>query len=208
MSFTQAVVQLVTQHEAPTSSVGLVNTYYKSQIYLAVAASVAGLVAVWQALEANRSRRTSAYMQLSRDYLTGEIETSRAALSALVGRLLTNKVKLEALPHELNQELQRYRRDEPAKYQPHARLIFFFENVGVLVGQKYVKMEDVALMLGGAYTTSFDFYATHIRERRAEATPPDPLLFEHFEKTAVQMRRFIEKRKRQTQQVKSGSAAN
>ena len=205
VSTIQAVLSQTIQPDASASSLGLINAYYRSQLYLAGAATVAGVIAFWQALEANRSRRTASYSQLSKDFITGEIEESRAALVTLAAEAGASKTATELTSDAVHRILDGYRHNSPDKYIPHARLIFFFENVGVLIAQKYVKKEDVALMFGGAFVASFELYKTHIEYRRREVM--DDLLFEHFQDASASMDAFIEKRKRK-KRGKSSEKAN
>lgn len=145
--------------------------FFLVNIVVLPAGLAALIIAREHAREAANTRLATIYHQISARYLSKEITESRIEFAKLARQFPRGGPPL----HDY---LVRLRKENIERYAAVIALIFFFEDVSVLIKKKYVREDDMYMLLASALVSAYRFYEAHLIGRRDEAS--NVKLFEHF----------------------------
>jgi hypothetical protein len=135
-----------------------------------------------QSEEAERSRAAQVYLQITGRFISSDISKSRV-LSAHVIRGFdpangVHETMGEFFHAKVNPLRTSADRKEVNAYMRHMAILAFFEDVGVLVRQHYVRLDDIRLLFKGAVLTTRAIFEHHIMARREAEKAPE--MFQNF----------------------------
>lgn len=169
---------------------GLELLYFVANIVVTLIAILALQFAAKQAKEAEKSRLAQVYMEIANRYVAPEIVDSRIMTTVLQFRHQKSVESGETnltLPRYVHQEMEALRQQGTEEglraYSRYLEILAFFENVGLLVNEGYLRIDNMKSLFASAIKATYEMYAHHIEQRRDNASElqAGPRLFENFE---------------------------
>jgi hypothetical protein len=161
------------------AAIGLSNTIAAIALGISLATAAVGYVfGRRQALTARQANQVPVLVDLFREHRSEKLATTREFLRAFNPDELDAGLGLAALPEDKRASVR--------------ELMWFYDNLGVLVAHGIIDLGPVAGYLGGSVIAYWDKLAPLIageREQRRRAATPDPDRWqEYFENLAVLVR--------------------
>lgn len=180
--------------------------YFTSGAILAATAVIA-LIYAWKQVEAAQEshklaehrQHTSVFLEIEGRWSSDGMLKSRREIANLIKKINPKNEDNKKFVRQFADEIALMRKYENKQYMQLMQFIFYIENLGLLVEQEYMKVDDVYSLLAPAIQTSSKVFRLYLLQRRRESeiAPQNRKALDLFG-NALRLMRYTRLRARQT----------